>query len=503
MTNDVEMKDADQAKAATETEAPVVKDPNVLAIADIRNNITLIEKGVAIKETRYATRVLRTTVSLRRKLNPTVLRAAISAHFPIAASESKTELLKYVDALGPVAMEVDAGPGVPATPSAKDDAKKKVVTAVLPEVDVYIHLLVLVALLDAKKNGDALDCANAIARKVQGQNRRTLDHVAARAYFYYARAYEVNGQLGEIRNTLHATLRTATLQHDEATQASVINLLLRYYTEHSLYDQADKLVSKSTFPESANNNEWARYLYYLGRIKAIQLDYSESQKNLQQAIRKAPQTSAVGFQQTANKLAIIVQLLLGEIPERSLFRQKTLSTALKPYFQLTQAVRVGDLATFSHVVEKHADAFRADKNLTLIHRLRHNVIKTGVRMINLSYSRISLVDIAKKLQLDSPEDAEYIVAKAIRDGVIEATIDHEQGFVQSKENVDIYTSTEPQAAFHQRITFCINIHNESVKALRFPPNAHRKDIETDEERREREREESELAKEIADEEDDF
>ena len=44
-------------------------------------------------------------------------------------------------------------------------------------------------------------------------------------------------------------------------------------------------------------------------------------------------------------------------------------------------------------------------------RLHHNVIKTGVRMINLSYSRISLTDIAQKLQLDSPEDAEFIVAK--------------------------------------------------------------------------------------------
>lgn len=32
-------------------------------------------------------------------------------------------------------------------------------------------------------------------------------------------------------------------------------------------------------------------------------------------------------------------------------------------------------------------------------------------MISLSYSRISLADIAQKLQLDSPEDAEFIVAK--------------------------------------------------------------------------------------------
>jgi 26S proteasome regulatory subunit N3 len=35
-----------------------------------------------------------------------------------------------------------------------------------------------------------------------------------------------------------------------------------------LYDQAEKLVSKSVFPEQANNNEWARYLYYTGEQRA-------------------------------------------------------------------------------------------------------------------------------------------------------------------------------------------------------------------------------------------
>jgi len=47
-------------------------------------------------------------------------------------------------------------------------------------------------------------------------------------------------------------------------------------------------------------------------------------------------------------------------------------------------------------------------------RLRHNVIKTGIRMISLSYSRIALNDIASKLCLDSAEDAEFIVSKVCR-----------------------------------------------------------------------------------------
>ena len=66
---------------------------------------------------------------------------------------------------------------------------------------------------------------------------------------------------------------------------------------------------------------------------------------------------------------------------------------------------------FNENLEKFREKFQEDRTYTLIIRLRHNVIKTGIRMINLSYSRISLSDIAQKLLLDSPEDAEFIVAK--------------------------------------------------------------------------------------------
>jgi 26S proteasome regulatory subunit N3 len=207
-------------------------------------------------------------------------------------------------------------------------------------------------------------------------------------------------------------------------------------------------------------------MYYLGRINAIQLDYSSAHTHLLQAIRKAPQTSAsAGFLQTCNKLLIIVQLLMGELPERALFRQPMLKKPLVPYLGITQAVRIGDLNLFQTTLAEYSQKFQSDNNFTLILRLRHNVIKTGIRMISLSYSKISLREICFKLGLDSEQNVEYIVAKAIRDGVINATINHEQGYIQSKEHVDIYSTNEPQSAFHQRISFCLSLHNDSVKVI--------------------------------------
>ena len=66
---------------------------------------------------------------------------------------------------------------------------------------------------------------------------------------------------------LHARLRTATLRSDFEGQAVLLNLLLRNYLSSNLFEQADKLVSKSSFPDTATNNEWARFLYYLGKCR--------------------------------------------------------------------------------------------------------------------------------------------------------------------------------------------------------------------------------------------
>lgn len=121
---------------------------------------------------------------------------------------------------------------------------------------------------------------------------------------------------------------------------------------------------------------------------------------------------------------------------------------------------------FNEALSTHSSSFDSDSNSTLILRLRHNVIKTALRTISLAYSRIPLSDVSSKLSLDSEEDAEYIVAKAIRDGVIESVVDHEKGFMRSKEAGDVYVTGEPSEAFDTRIKFLLELHNNSVKVCR-------------------------------------
>merc|ERR1712088_1258221 len=127
--------------------------------------------------------------------------------------------------------------------------------------------------------------------------------------------------------------------------------------------------------------------------------------------------------------------------------------------------------------------FESDKNLRLVMRLRHNVIKTGIRQIATSYSRISLSELANKLNLDNADDAEFIV---------------------SSDADNVYSTKDPQEIFQKRIDFCFDIHKQSVLSMRYPDKQNRLDgLLNAEKMRLRDQVETELAEETDDEDEDF
>ena len=412
--------------------------------------------------------------SVRKHLSPDLLAQVITETYHASSPVAKT-LLAGIDKedasfeqTSTSEMEVD----VPAKEKVQGTRTMPNQKDVLPEVYAYLSILIQIFLYDTKAIEAGAKFSNSVVEHLRTLNRRTLDALAARIYFYYSLFYEQLAptppsplaSVVSIRQKLLAALRTSVLRKDQDTRATVTTLLLRNYLSTSHITQADLLISHSEFPPAASNNQIARYLYYLGKIRAIQLSYTEAHEHLTGATRKSPATpSAGGFYQAASKLLIVVELLMGDIPDRAMFRQPSLEHAMKPYLNLVQAVRIGKIDGFLNVVQEHNALFRRDGTYTLVLRLRQNVIKTGIRMMSLSYAKISLRDICLKLDLESEESAEYIVAKAIRDGVIEATLDHEHGFMKSKDVGDIYATREPGEAFHDRIRACLDLHDESVK----------------------------------------
>jgi len=119
------------------------------------------------------------------------------------------------------------------------------------------------------------------------------------------------------------------------------------------------------------------------------------------------------------------------------------------------------------VVENYRSVFEKDRLYTLILRLNQIVIRIGLRKIYLAYSRISLQDISRKLNINA-EDVEFVVAKALRDGILNGEIDHKAQVLRIEGDRNIYVTNEPQLALNKRIRYCLNLYHETQKAITYP-----------------------------------
>ncbi|KAJ1841130.1 26S proteasome non-ATPase regulatory subunit, partial [Coemansia sp. RSA 2703] len=250
---------------------------------DISRNVKFLERGIAASEVHYIHRALRSVTALRKRLQSDVLVEIIPTYSATASQQVVSDCLKSIlESLGQSA--------------AASAASVKVCE---PEVAMYFGLLAQLLLLDGSEYERGAQLSNVLVAMVSSTQRRTLDSVASRVFFYYSRFFEVADRLSDARAFLLNALQTATLANMKETKAMLLTLLLRNYMHYKLYDQAERLAAKTSFPTDAPNNLLARYLYYMGRIEAIQLNYSQAQLHLLEATRKAPLNAATaGFQQT-------------------------------------------------------------------------------------------------------------------------------------------------------------------------------------------------------------
>lgn len=111
-------------------------------------------------------------------------------------------------------------------------------------------------------------------------NRRTIDPLAAKAVYFMAVAYEKLDCLPAIRPQVFEAYKSSCLHLDAQGQATMINIIVRSYLQQNLYEQARNFIQQTSFPENVSNSQNARYLYYVGRIKTVQLEYSAAQASL-------------------------------------------------------------------------------------------------------------------------------------------------------------------------------------------------------------------------------
>lgn len=96
-------------------------------------------------------------------------------------------------------MEVDTK--ATKTPGSGQSVQKKQQTPSrksTPELELYVHLLVLLFLTDEKKDDLALLCAKYFIECAEKYDKRSLDPFLAKGYFYLSLISERTGQIGTL-----------------------------------------------------------------------------------------------------------------------------------------------------------------------------------------------------------------------------------------------------------------------------------------------------------------
>ena len=344
------------------------------------------------------------------------------------------------------------------------------VTEVIEEKKAYVLLLIALFASSSGAFQAAMEASTLAILALQAspsQHLRTFDPLLARHYYFLTRCYEATGTLPSLHHFLMTGLRTAVLNHDSECEATIYNCILRLHLTAGDFDAASTFLARSAFPSSsAFNNQLARFHFYRAQVLAHRQDYAAATDDLSQALRKAPTGQASrNFVLLATKFSIVVTLLRGSIPERSVFDLHP--RALQPYLQLTQAVRLGDLARFNEVLSSFSGNWTRDGTADLVPHLHGSVLRVGLSRLARSYLRISFADIRSKLGLNMEAEAKTLVYEALRQGIIEGHVNDVDGCFESKPAADLYASRVPQESFNARASTLRDLHNDAIRAMRF------------------------------------
>ncbi|XP_017608057.1 COP9 signalosome complex subunit 3-like [Gossypium arboreum] len=189
------------------------------------------------------------------------------------------------------------------------------------------------------------------------------------------------------------------------------------------------------------------FCYYGGMISIGQKWFQKALELLHNVVT-APMSTVNAIAVEAFKKYILVSLIHhGQSPANlpkyaSSVAQRNLKNLCQPYIELANSYSNGKIADIETYVEANKDKFESDNNLGLVKQAVSSMYKRNIQRLTQTYLTLSLQDIANRVQLNSPKEAEMHVLQMIKDGEIYATINQKDGMVRFLEDPEQYKTCE-------------------------------------------------------------
>ncbi|XP_035794286.1 COP9 signalosome complex subunit 3-like [Anopheles albimanus] len=209
------------------------------------------------------------------------------------------------------------------------------------------------------------------------------------------------------------------------------------------------------------------YYYYGGMVYCAVKNYERALYFFEVAVA-TPALVMSHIMLEAYKKYILVSLILhGKVLPIPKYSSQVISRFIKPlshaYHDLSSAYNTSSSEEVRTVVNKYRDPFQRDHNMGLVKQVVSSLYKKNIQRLTKTFLTLSLADVASRVQLSGPAEAEKYILNMIKSGEIFATINQKDGMVVFKDDPEQYNNQEMFDKVQAEIGVVMDLNKQILK----------------------------------------
>ncbi|CAB3376108.1 Hypothetical predicted protein [Cloeon dipterum] len=209
------------------------------------------------------------------------------------------------------------------------------------------------------------------------------------------------------------------------------------------------------------SEHFLRYFYYGGMIYTAVKQYDRALYFYEVALT-TPAFAVSHVMLESYKKYILVSLVLhGKVNTLPKYTSQAMMRFIKPlsqtYMDIANAYSSNSITDVQAAVNKHREILERDNNLGLAKQVVASLTKKNIQRLTKTFITLSLSDVASRVQLAGPAEAESLILNMIEDGEIFATINQRDGMVVFNEDPEMYNSPEMLHRLRHEMTVCMEL----------------------------------------------
>ena len=348
---------------------------------------------------------------------------------------------------------------------------------VLATMDMQQHSLGVLGILCVKHNATIADFETLFVQTQEFLNQCNGEQVRYAADSFAELCHKFTKNLVERQETIRGinVLRKAiskiqlfpsqlTSVHGDLCQLCLLAKCFQPALEFLDVDITD--VSKENGTYDAKH--FLLYYYYGGMIYTALKNYTRAFYFYEIAVT-TPSMAVSHIMLEAYKKYILLALILhGKIPCLPKYTSQVVGRYIKPlcqpYHDLATVYVTNNPGELQAVVRRHADVYTRDTNTGLVKQCVASLYKKMIQRLTKTFLTLSLTDMANRVQMSGPKEAEKYVLMMIEDKEIYATINQKDGMVRFHDNPEKYNNMVNLINVDQQMQLCMQL-DEKVQEM--------------------------------------